>query len=207
MTKYNHFYLLRKDPLGEFNLVLGKIIRWAYIGFSTTFMRLYISMGGAKLGKNVKFRGFTLIDRFPCSSIKIGDGCTFNSSSLFNYRGLNHRCIIQTGRPGAKIAIGRHCGFSGCSIVANLDVTFGDYCTVGANAIIGDRDDHEDIYPTAPDAVHIGSHVWVGMNATILKGVTIGDNAIIGAGAIVTKDVPANAIVAGIPARVIKFRT
>ena len=45
------------------------------------------------------------------------------------------------------------------------------------------------------------------MNATILKGVTIGDNAIIGAGAIVTKDVPANAIVAGIPARVIKFRT
>lgn len=75
MTKYNHFYLLRKDPLGEFNLVLGKVIRWAYIGFSTTFMRLYISMGGVKLGKNVKFRGFTLIDRFPCSSIKIGDGC------------------------------------------------------------------------------------------------------------------------------------
>jgi acetyltransferase-like isoleucine patch superfamily enzyme len=47
--------------------------------------------------------------------------------------------------------------------------------------------------------------VWLGANVTILQGVTIGDNAIIAAGAVVTKDVPANAIVGGVPAKVIKM--
>jgi acetyltransferase-like isoleucine patch superfamily enzyme len=50
----------------------------------------------------------------------------------------------------------------------------------------------------------IGNHVWVGMNATILKGVTIGDGAIIAAGSIVTKDVKANTLVGGVPARILK---
>lgn len=57
-----------------------------------------------------------------------------------------------------------------------------------------------------PQPVHIGNHVWVGMNATIMKGVTIGDNAIIAAGALVTKDVPAGEIWGGVPARFIKIR-
>ena len=145
--------------------------------------------------------------RFQCSQIEIGNNCTFNSSSLFNFRGINHRCIIQTGKPSARIKIGNRCGFSGVSIVADDEVVIGDHTTVGANAVIGDRDDHADIYPSMPQPIHIGKHVWIGMNATIMKGVTIGDNAIVGAGAIVTKDVPANAIVAGVPAKIIKYRT
>ena len=52
--------------------------------------------------------------------------------------------------------------------------------------------------------IKIGNHVWIGQGATILKGVTIGNNSIIAAGAIVTKDIPANCIAAGVPARVIK---
>ena len=52
--------------------------------------------------------------------------------------------------------------------------------------------------------VHIEENAWLGANATILPGVTVGKNAIVAAGAVVTKDVPANTIVAGIPARVIK---
>jgi len=55
--------------------------------------------------------------------------------------------------------------------------------------------------------VVIGNNVWMGGRVTILKGVAIGDNALIGAGSVVTKDVPRNAIVAGNPARVIKMRT
>ncbi len=50
----------------------------------------------------------------------------------------------------------------------------------------------------------IGNHVWIGENALILKGVKIGDNSIVGAGSVVTKDVPNNSIVAGNPARIIK---
>ena len=57
---------------------------------------------------------------------------------------------------------------------------------------------------THPAPIVLGKKVWVGSNATILQGVTIGDNAVIAAGAVVTKDVPANTIVGGVPARVIK---
>lgn len=51
---------------------------------------------------------------------------------------------------GAKIVIGNHCGFSGVSIVADKEVVIEDHVTVGANAIIGDRDDHSDIYASEP---------------------------------------------------------
>ncbi len=54
--------------------------------------------------------------------------------------------------------------------------------------------------------VHIKHDVWIGCGAIILQGITIGENAIVGAGAVVTKDVPANAIVGGVPAKVIKMR-
>lgn len=53
--------------------------------------------------------------------------------------------------------------------------------------------------------VHIKKNVWIGVNATILPGVTIGENAIVGAGSVVTKDVPDNAVVVGTPAKVIKY--
>jgi len=52
--------------------------------------------------------------------------------------------------------------------------------------------------------ISIGNHVWIGINATILKGVTIGDGAIIAAGAVVTRDIPASCMAAGVPASVIK---
>ena len=58
-----------------------------------------------------------------------------------------------------------------------------------------------------PAPIHIGKNVWIGSHATILPGVTINDNAIIAAGAVVTKDVPANTIVGGIPAKLIKHIT
>lgn len=55
-----------------------------------------------------------------------------------------------------------------------------------------------------PAPIVVGRNVWIGSNSTILQGVTIGDNSIIAAGSVVTKDVPANAIVAGVPARFIR---
>lgn len=56
-----------------------------------------------------------------------------------------------------------------------------------------------------PAPIRLGKNVWVGAHATVLKGVTVGDDAVIAAGAVVTKDVPAGAIVAGVPARVIRY--
>lgn len=54
--------------------------------------------------------------------------------------------------------------------------------------------------------VTIGNDVWIGMRSIIMPGITIGDGAIIGAGAVVTKDVPDYAVVGGVPARIIRFR-
>lgn len=145
-----------------------------------------------------------MVSRFQCSNIIIGNHCTFNSSSRFNYRGLNHRCILQTAAENAIISIGDYCGFSGVSIIAAKEVVIGNHVMVGANTGIADWDDHSDRIKTIPIPVHIEDNVFIGMDCTILKGVTIGKNSIIGAGSIVTKDIPANVITVGNPCKVIR---
>lgn len=206
MSQYNHKEFLLKDASGEIFFLLRAIRNKFFGAICSICEKCILRWEGVGVGANLRCRGFMNVNRFQMSEITIGKNCTFNSSSWFNFRGLNHRCIIQTGAPHAKIVIGNHCGFSGCSIVADKEVIIGDYTKVGANAIIGDRDDHPEIYFSTPSPVHIGSHVWIGMNATIMKGVTIGDYAVVAAGSIVTKDVPSKAIVAGIPAKIIKYR-
>jgi acetyltransferase-like isoleucine patch superfamily enzyme len=74
-------------------------------------------------------------------------------------------------------------------------------CTIATN-----NHDFYDRYVITCKPVHIKKNVWIGVNVTILPGVTIGENAIVGAGAVVTKDVPDNAVVSGIPAVVIKTK-
>ena len=85
-------------------------------------------------------------------------------------------------------------------------IEIGHGCTIGRDVIIRSYDGHEVIGSDNKIAlpIHIGNHVWIGQRAIILKGVTIGDGAIVAAGAIVTKDVPAHSIVAGNPARVVR---
>ena len=82
------------------------------------------------------------------------------------------------------------------------------HCQIAWGVTICDHDFHKTYtdgnqnVETAP--VNIGKNVWIGMDATILKGVTIGDGAIVAAGAIVTRDVPARTLVGGAPARILK---
>ena len=88
-------------------------------------------------------------------------------------------------------------------------VTIGDHVMIGPNVDIYtvnhplDKEGRRHYHATALP-VTIGNDVWIGGKATILPGVTIGDNVVVAAGAVETKDVPANTIVAGVPARVIK---
>jgi acetyltransferase-like isoleucine patch superfamily enzyme len=65
---------------------------------------------------------------------------------------------------------------------------------------------HVAYQPLAVEPVQIGNYVWIGENVVILKGVTVGDNAVLGANSVVTKDVPPYAVVGGVPARIIKYR-
>lgn len=124
---------------------------------------------------------------------------------------VNGQFDIHTG---AFIVVNKNARLSLGSGYANNDVeincfnsiTIGDNVAISKGVIIRDSDNHvlngNADKTSAP--IIIGNHVWIGLRAIILKGVTIGDGAVIAAGAVVTKNVPSNSIVAGVPAKVIK---
>lgn len=202
IQKYIRYFL--EDKTGTISLVSSLLTRKILWLIYKPVVILF-KLKGCKIGKGCKVIGIPLVVRFPNSSITIGNNVYFLSKSVDNYRGISHKCIINTGKERAQIIIGDNCGFSGCSIVADNYVKIGNHVTVGADTIIGDRDDHTDLYPSNPLPVVIGNDVWIGMHCIILKGVSIGSNSIIGAGSIVTKDIPANCIAAGVPCKIIKF--
>lgn len=110
---------------------------------------------------------------------------------------------------GAKLSIGDHTYINrSASIDCTQEITIGDYCAISDNVQILDSDFHPITYngktSMMSKPVHIGNHVWIGRSAIILKGVTIGDGAIVGACSVVTRDVPPRCLVAGNPAKVIK---
>ncbi len=113
------------------------------------------------------------------------------------------------GRFKGELVIGESVWFSpGCTLAVHESVSIGSNCVFAEYVSIHDNNHaggsfKEPLagrgFETAP--IRIGRNVWVGAKATILKGVTIGDNAIVGANPVVTRDVPAGATVAGAPAR------
>lgn len=112
--------------------------------------------------------------------------------------------------PGSgRINIGDYVLISpGTRISASDDITIGNSVMMANSVYITDSDWHSIYDRTARDErvtpVHISDNVWLGDHSVILKGVTIGENSIVGANAVVTRDVPANVVVAGNPARVVK---
>ncbi|MCD8238259.1 MAG: sugar O-acetyltransferase [Clostridiales bacterium] len=109
---------------------------------------------------------------------------------------------------GKNIIIGKNVFIGSCCYFQDQGgVKIGDGVLVGHNttfATLNHCFDPVSRSSTIPKPIVIGDRVWIGANVTILPGVTIGDNAIIAAGAVVTKDVPADSVAAGVPARVIK---
>lgn len=109
---------------------------------------------------------------------------------------------------GKNITVGKNVFINAsCHFQDQGGITLGDNCLVGHNVIFATLNHGfapEERQSMLPAPIVVGRNVWIGSNSTILQGVTIGDNSIIAAGSVVTKDVPANAIVAGVPARFIR---
>lgn len=109
---------------------------------------------------------------------------------------------------GKNITVGKNVFINACCHFQDQGgITLGDNCLVGHNVVFATLNHGfapEERQSMLPAPIVVGRNVWIGSNSTILQGVTIGDNSIIGAGSVVTKDVPANAIVAGVPARFIR---
>ena len=110
---------------------------------------------------------------------------------------------------GKNISIGENVFINACCHFQDHGgITIGDGCQIGHNVVFATLNHGlapEDRKTTYPAPIILGKNVWIGSNATILQDVSIGDNAIIGAGAVVTKNVEANTIVGGSPARFIKL--
>ncbi len=122
--------------------------------------------------------------------------------------GSKIRCHEGEVEIGAKTVIGQE-----CTISAYRRVRIGQQCVIADRAMFIDFD-HGVVEVERPIRlqgiymrdVEVGSNVWIGYGACVLRGVRVGDNAIVGTNSVVTKDVPANAVVAGIPARIIRMR-
>jgi acetyltransferase-like isoleucine patch superfamily enzyme len=122
--------------------------------------------------------------------------------------GTKIRCHEGLVSIGAKTVMGQE-----CTISAYQHVSIGRECVIADRVMLIDFD-HGMVEVDRPIRlqgiykrdVRVGNNVWIGYGACILRGVTVGDNAVIGTNAVVTHDVPANAVVGGVPARVIRMR-
>lgn len=112
---------------------------------------------------------------------------------------------------GKNIVVGEHVFINACCHFQDHGgVTIGDGCQIGHNVVFATLNhglSPEKRKTTYPAPIVLGKNVWIGSNATILQGVTIGDNAVVAAGAVVTKDVAANTVVGGVPAKIMKHIT
>ena len=153
-----------------------------YIDKETLLTNSYIKIEGNDnkifIGANCCLKNLTIDMKNEDSVIKIGDKTSIEEARITSFEPY-------------KIEIGKDCMFSADIVIMNTDV-------------------HK-IYDTTTKLktnegkeISVGNHVWLGMRAIILKGVSIGDNAIVAAGSIVTKDVKANTVVSGNPARQVK---
>jgi acetyltransferase-like isoleucine patch superfamily enzyme len=128
--------------------------------------------------------------------------------------GIYHGTFFELG-PGATVEIGNFSTLVGAILRAERSITLGSYVFVAHEVVITDCDGPGVVHrsswtgqtapPTCePRPVTIGDDVWIGMRAIILAGVTIGDGAVVGAGAVVSGDVPPMTVVSGNPARVVR---
>lgn len=203
----------RRQGLGHTALrVLRGPTTMARIFVDRICVPLTLSWLGVTIGPACSFAGYPVIRLAPGARISLGPGVRVLSRADSNPAGLPHPTMLAAVGPESVITIGAGTGISGASIVARTGVTIGRNVLLGAGACIWDTDFH----PLDPQArrehptrgartgpVRIEDDVFIGARAVILKGVTIGWGAVVGAGAVVTRDVGPGQVVAGNPAEVI----
>jgi acetyltransferase-like isoleucine patch superfamily enzyme len=143
--------------------------------------------------------------RFQGPNIRVGDH--FHAFAT-REQPLSFAVNPYDGGAGAgEIVLGDCCVVSpGARLRSAASIRIGDDVMLAERCLITDADWHDvhhRIFPGKKAPVRIGNNVWLGDSVTVCKGVTIGDNSVIGAGSVVTRDVPENTIAAGNPARVI----
>lgn len=177
--------------------------------------RIYLMLRGVKVGADLICIGRPCVNLGRGGKIILGKNVSICNSGMANPLAEYGRSRFATVAPGAEIFIHDHVGMSSCVISCANKVEIGEGTIIGGGALVIDTDFH----PRLPDGnwgtdprsvskpVVIGKKCFIGARAIILKGVRIGDGAVVGAGSVVTKDVSAKTVVAGNPAIIVNRKT
>lgn len=180
---------------------------------SSYYNLLRLKMYGVEYGRHCVIHGKLYITLFPTANVKIGNNLYFSSGWGINALCTNKRGMIYATEH-ALIKIGDNVGMSSTVLWAHNKIIIGNYVKIGGNCILIDTDAHNidfsirrgkntDWGKSAP--IIIEDDVFIGANCIILKGVSIGSRSIIAAGSVVTKNIPANCIAGGNPAKVVRY--
>lgn len=183
---------------------------WRWLAYPR--VRLLFAMNGIPWGRGWRIHGVPIIQKHRRSRMSFGPGLGLRSSVRSNPLAPSHPVVLTTWHEGAHLEIGANFAMTGGTICAAERIIIGNNVAVGANTIITDTDFHTldskqrrlESTGGSAAAIVIEDDVFVGMNCLVLKGVRAGKGSVIGAGSVVTTDVPPHVIVAGNPARVIR---
>ena len=185
-----------------------------YRYWSSVYTKYLFLVNGVNYGNGFESNGVPVIDINEKCQLTIGNLFRINNGLHFNRIGRQQPCFFIANY-GGTISIGDNVGLSGTAIICYNQICIGNNVRIGGNTVIYDNDFHnldfdkrtairEDMATVAKKPVFIEDNVFIGAHSTILKGVTIGRNSIVGAGSVVTKNIPADQIWAGNPARFLK---
>ena len=132
----------------------------------------------------------------------LGEFYVFGALIVNNFT-IHDSCRILVSKD-ATLSIGTGFANDFFQVYCNKQITIGDDVIIAKEVCIRDSDRHSIDGSDSVSPITIGNHVWIGTRATILKGVTIGDGAVVAAGAVVVHDVPPHCLVGGVPAKIIR---
>lgn len=190
IKKIKKLYFSLRNKLHKRTVIKDKNI---LIGTNTT---LYYKCQILNLSKNGK--------------VNIGDDCLIGRGKTGYHAGMPFYTTILNDGLHSDVCIGNNCRINGAYIHAKESIQIGDNCVIASGVNIIDSNGHETysldrtVGRDTPRNITIGKNVWIGINATILKGTSIGDNSIVSAGSIVKGDFPSNCIITGNPAKIVK---
>ncbi len=191
-----------------------RLIRFLLFLVSDFFCKsLFLSRKNILTCKSLKLKGWPVLQVHPAAKVRIGTNVTLNSRNYGYHAHMHSPIKIMADRANAEIEIGDNTRINGACLHAYKKIKIGKNCLIAANVQIIDSNGHELSFENIENRIKttsegrpiiIEDNVWIGLNAIVLPGITIGNGAVIGANTVVSKDVPAMSVYAGNPGSVVK---
>lgn len=184
---------------------MERILSIAY----TMFLR--IAHTNVKIGNgSIVYYKASVVNLSRRGGVKIGNKCKIGCSPKMYHAGMPFYTRLLVDCQEGTITIGDNCRVNGASIHAGNSITIGNNCVIATGVSIMDSNGHEvyskdrTVGSDTPRPVVIGNNVWIGLNAVILRGTSIGNNSVVTAGSVVKGVFPKNSLISGNPAIVVK---